>query len=196
MRIRAFGLLAVVAVPIAVSAARTPAHVTTQHGPVVLGLANGIRSASASTTVLLRRPTLTSGCTLAVLPDRRCSPGAYDRTRPKALLCDDSFHTGTVRNVPDSEKHAVEVAYGLEPKPYGSTLEIDHIISLELGGANDITNLYPELAPGFHTKDTLENRVHALVCSGAMSLRTAQRRIASDWQSLYSDVFGVQPPTG
>ena len=196
MRIRAFGVLAVVAVPLAVSAVRTPPHVTTHHGPAVLGLANGIRSASTSSTVLLRRPTLTSGCTLGVLPDRRCSPGAYDRTRPKAVLCDDGFHTATVRNVPDSEKHAVEVAYGLDPKPYGSTLEIDHIISLELGGVNDITNLYPELAPGFHTKDKLENRLHALVCSGAISLRTAQRKIAADWQSLSSDVFGVQPPVG
>jgi hypothetical protein len=184
VKIRAFGLLAVVAVPLAVSASRTPA----QHGSVVLGLASGITAGSSTT--LLRRRTRTSGCTLGVLPDRRCSPGAYDRTRPKAVLCDTSFHTGSVRNVPDSEKHAVEVEYGLEPKPYGSSLEIDHIVSLELGGSNDIANLYPELAPQYHDKDKLENRVHALVCSGAMSLHTAQRRIAQDWRSLYDDVFG------
>jgi hypothetical protein len=30
------------------------------------------------------------------------------------------------------------------PKKYGKTLEIDHIVSLELGGSNDIANLYPE----------------------------------------------------
>lgn len=31
-------------------------------------------------------------------------------------------------------------------KPSGYTLEIDHIVSLELGGSNDIANLYPERA--------------------------------------------------
>jgi len=47
---------------------------------------------------------------------------------------------------------------------------------LELGGSNSIGNLFPEAAdprPGFHEKDKLENRLHALVCSGKMKLRTA-----------------------
>jgi hypothetical protein len=54
--------------------------------------------------------------------------------------------------VPTSEKHAVEVEYGLKPKSYGSTLEIDHIVSLELGGSNNIANLFPEktsVHPGY-----------------------------------------------
>ena len=29
---------------------------------------------------------------------------------------------------------------------YGGTLEIDHIVSLEIGGSNDIANLFPEKA--------------------------------------------------
>ena len=46
---------------------------------------------------------------------------------------------------------------------YGRTIEIDHLIPLELGGSNDIANLFPE--PGFGTasyrvKDQLENRLH------------------------------------
>ena len=43
--------------------------------------------------------------------------------------------------MPDSEKHQVEIEYGLAPKGYGSTNEIDHIASLELGGSKDIANL-------------------------------------------------------
>ena len=75
---------------------------------------------------------------------------------------------------------------GLAPKGYGSTLEIDHIVSLELGGSNDIANLYPEEAtlpanaPGFHVKDKLENKLHDLVCGGTMTLRSAQRQIATN----------------
>ena len=69
--------------------------------------------------------------------------------------------------------------------------------SLELGGSNDIANLYPEKAtlpagaPGFHVKDKLENKLHDLVCDGAMSLRSVQRQIAANWQALYKKVFGV-----
>ena len=65
---------------------------------------------------------------------------------------------------------------------YGRTIEIDHIVSLELGGSNDIANLYPEPGSGranYHVKDELENKLHDLVCSGAMTLRAAQRGIAT-----------------
>jgi hypothetical protein len=80
---------------------------------------------------------------------------------------------------------------------YGRTLEIDHIVSLELGGSNAIANLFPEKAdahPGYRAKDRLENALHGIVCRGAMRLRTVQRRIAANWQQLYSRVFGVPPP--
>ena len=115
------------------------------------------------------------------------------------MLCSSTFHTGDVRNVPESEKHAVEIEYGLAPKGFGSTLEIDHIVSLELGGSNDIGNLSPEKAilpanaPGFHVKDKLENKLHDLVCDGTMTLRSVRRQISSNWQTLYKTVFGVAP---
>ena len=84
----------------------------------------------------------------------------------------------------------------MRPGHYGSALEIDHIVSLELGGSNDIANLYPEKLygrPGFRVKDRLENRLHSMVCAGSIGLRAAQRAIASNWQGLYKRVFGVAP---
>ena len=154
---------------------------------------------AVGTTVPLASRTKTSGCKLGANPDRRCSPGAYYSKLTKAVICSSSFRTSTIRNVPDSEKHQVEVEYGLVAKSYGSTLEIDHIVSLELGGSNDIANLYPEEAtlpggaPGFHVKDKLENKLHDLVCDGSMSLRSVQRQIAANWQAMYKKVFGVAP---
>jgi len=47
----------------------------------------------------------------------------------------------------------VEREYGLVAKGYGRTLEIDHIVSLELGGSNDVGNLFPEASPGYDAKD-------------------------------------------
>ena len=47
--------------------------------------------------------------------------------------------------------------------------EVDHLISLELGGSNAIRNLWPEPYAGrwgARTKDVLENRLHDLVCEG------------------------------
>jgi hypothetical protein len=150
-------------------------------------------------TVLLTKKSKSSGCKLAALSDRHCSPGAYSSKLTKAVICSPSFRTDPIRNVPDSVKHQVEIEYGLEPKGYGSALEIDHIVSLELGGSNDPANLYPELAafpnhgPGYHVKDLLENALHKAVCAGKIGLRTAQRAIARDWELLYLNLFGVAP---
>ena len=149
--------------------------------------------------MLLAPKTKTAGCKLGANPDRLCSPGAYYSKLTTAVICASTFRTGPIRNVPDSEKHQVEIEYGLEAKHYGSTLEIDHIVSLELGGSNDIANLYPEEAtlpagaPGFHVKDKLENKLHDLVCDGTMTLRSVQQKIAANWQALYKNVFGVVP---
>jgi hypothetical protein len=185
-------------------------------GAVILTLALPVATASAAvppgatstsmtaaidvgTTVLLTKKTKTSGCKLGALSDRRCSPGAYSSKLTKAVICSPDFRTGPIRSVSDSVKHQVEIEYGLEPKQYGSTLEIDHIVSLELGGSNDPANLYPEEAtfadhtPGYHIKDVLENAVHKAVCAGKIGLRTAQREIARNWELLYLKLVGVAP---
>ena len=90
----------------------------------------------------------------------------------------------------------MEVEYGLEPRSFGSSLEIDHVVSLELGGSNDIANLFPEKAdshPGYHVKDVLENKLHTLVCTGKISLQAAREEIAANWESLFTKEFGKPP---
>lgn len=163
---------------------------------VLVVLAFGPPTIEVGKTVLLTPRTKTSGCTLAANPDRRCSPGAYYSKLTKAVICSSTFRTSQVRNVPQSVKFDVEREYGMEARRYGSSLEIDHIVSLELGGSNEIANLFPETLfahPGYRIKDKLENKLHDLVCSGAMTLRSVRVRIASDWQKLYKQVYGVAP---
>jgi hypothetical protein len=111
---------------------------------VAPALAEVIHGVEVGHTVLLKDRTQTSNCTLSPNPDRQCSPGAYYSALTKERICAAGFRTDPIRNVPDSEKKGVEVEYGLVPKKYGKTLEIDHIVSLELGGSNDIANLFPE----------------------------------------------------
>ena len=151
---------------------------------------------SVGRTVKLAPRTQTSSCTRGPRPDRQCSPGAYYGGLTRTVLCSSAFRTGSIRNVPDSEKHQVEVEYGMAPRSYGRTIEIDHIVSLELGGSNDIANLYPEPGSGpasYHVKDRLENELHDLVCAGTMTLHAAQAGIASNWEVLYRRVFRVAP---
>jgi hypothetical protein len=101
-------------------------------------------------------------------------------------------YSSSVRNVPYSEKRAVYAEYGIAHHARGQ-YEVDHLISLELGGSNAIANLWPEAArpiPGFHQKDALENYLHDQVCSGAMTLAAAQRIIATNWLAEYRKLRG------
>jgi hypothetical protein len=131
--------------------------------------------------------TKTSGCvSVNGLPDSACTPGAILPDATKDQICV-SGYSSKVRNVPDSVKNAVYAEYGIASHTPGQ-YEVDHLISLELGGSNDIANLWPEPAeprPGFHEKDKVENYEHEQVCSGAVSLQQAQIDIATDWFKIY-----------
>ena len=48
-----------------------------------------------------------------------------------------------------------------------------------------MTNLWPERAPGYHTKDRLENVLRGDVCAGRLDLATARQAIATDWAVAY-----------
>jgi 5-methylcytosine-specific restriction endonuclease McrA len=106
-------------------------------------------------------------------------PGVTFRGVTAKQVCTPGY-SGRVRNVPQSEKNAVYREYGVRRHAPGS-YEVDHLISLELGGSNSIKNLWPEKQPGARSKDKLQNRLHAEVCMGNIGLRTAQRWIVKWW---------------
>ena len=128
----------------------------------------------------------------ALLPDAHYSPGQVT-IKDKSQLCPVA-HTASRRDVTEEEKHAVCMEYGVPAaKCNGKNYEIDHIISLELGGSNDVTNLFPQPwypRPGAHEKDKLENWLHAQVCAGKITLPAAQAFIAKDWYRLYLKMQG------
>lgn len=141
----------------------------------------------------LRRVTRRRGChTHHGLPDSRCTPGARLSRVTRAQVCRPGY-AGAVRNVSAATKDAVYGAYGLGAHFNGRDGEVDHLVSLELGGSNSVANLFPEAAsphPGSHEKDRLENALHREVCDGRISLARAQRLIAADWLAAYRARFG------
>lgn len=144
----------------------------------------------ASTTPHWGVQTKTSGCSAhGGLPDSACTPGAILSTGTKDAICQ-SGYSRSVRNVPESVKNQAYAEYGIATHSAGQ-YEVDHLVSLELGGSNDIANLWPELAspkPGFHEKDKVENYLHAQVCSGAIPLQQAQIEIATNWLAVYNQM--------
>ncbi|MGA2417957.1 MAG: hypothetical protein ABSF55_01865 [Candidatus Staskawiczbacteria bacterium] len=131
--------------------------------------------------------TKTSGCEISNdLPDRACTPGAIFFNATKDQVCA-SGYSKSVRNVPESEKNEVYAEYSIASHSAGQ-YEVDHFISLELGGSNSIANLWPEAAlpePGFHQKDEVENYLHDKLCNGQISLQEAQYLVSNKWLEVY-----------
>lgn len=131
-----------------------------------------------------------SGCQASSgLQDKACTPGAIFSDATKTKICVPGY-ASSVRNVSVSLKSKVYAAYGIKTRRPGQ-YEVDHLVSLQLGGSNDIANLWPELAepkPGFHEKDRVENWLHDQVCKGKMSLHDAQIKIATNWLAVYNSL--------
>ncbi len=184
-------------------AASVPGSTTSQTGPspasnaaavVDSGVTTQIAASTSSIQIIAVTPsaaelgarTKSSGCSAdQSLPDSACSPGAVLTTDIQTICV--PGYTKTVRDVPQSEKQEVFAEYGIDWAQH-SGYEVDHLISLELGGSNDISNLFPEsysIKYNARTKDQFENYLHAQVCSGKMPIDVAQEEISTDWLKYY-----------
>jgi hypothetical protein len=147
--------------------------------------------------------TLPSGL---ILPDPACTPGAINPTVTTSVLQDPKYRTSCTRDGATSatEKSKTYGWYRL-PHPAHNTgatqfCELDHLISLELGGADTLENIWPQCGPDkvtlreryFKQKDAVENYLAAQVKAGTMSLHDAQWGIANDW-TRYVDAASAGP---
>lgn len=115
------------------------------------------------------------------LPDAKCTPGAIISTS-SVDICQLGYAKKN-RDVSTETKKAVFKAYGIS-YDNRNQYEVDHLISLELGGSNDISNLWPasyKIANGSAEKNQFGSYLHAQVCAGKMTLSEAQKQISTDW---------------
>lgn len=135
-------------------------------------------------------PFLLAATVFAQLPDSKLTPGKI-RTSDASEICARSFTTRDERHTTEAMKKQVCAEYHVKHCPWAKIEELDHLVPLELGGADDIENLwvqlavYPDGSPGFHVKDKLENFLHREVCAGHMTLPEAQQCIMSNWIECY-----------
>lgn len=131
--------------------------------------------------------TLTGPCRTrdhGMLPDPSCTPGAIDPAVTQANIGSTICRTGYTESVRPSEsqteafkRHVAEAAYG----QHDISGELDHLVPLELGGANDARNLWVEAGPIPNRKDVVEDALRHAVCDGRITLRAAQQEIAGNW---------------
>jgi hypothetical protein len=130
-----------------------------------------------------------------IVPDPKLTPGDEFEVTVQDLCV--PGYSKKVRDVPAEMKREVYGEYGITSHENGD-YEVDHLIPLELGGSNSIKNLWPEshrTSPwNAQVKDRLEGRLHELVCSGQLDLKTAQQAIASSWVEAYKAYVGPNPP--
>ncbi|HWK10844.1 MAG TPA: HNH endonuclease signature motif containing protein [Vicinamibacterales bacterium] len=113
------------------------------------------------------------------------TPGVT-RTLTRAAVCRTRWGVDR-RHVTLSMRKQVFAAYGIPWREHAK-YEVDHLVPRELGGADDVANLWPQPWEGAwnaRMKDRLENRLHRLVCAGTVSLSSAQQRIRTDWIAAY-----------
>ena len=128
------------------------------------------------------------------LPDPRCTPGAVDPNVTQGNLRSTICHPGYTKTVRPSssvtDRFKYEVVYPAYSEPKSKKTELDHLVSLELGGSNDAANLWPEYPPTPNPKDKVENALHAAVCDGRVKLTAAQNAIARNWETA-EQVLGL-----
>jgi hypothetical protein len=158
---------------------------------VVLGLALTLSAGQVSTPSSAAGPATVAPSAAKhvgppdLYPNPSLTPGDVLPGVTAAEVCQPGYAT-SVRAVSSSEKAEVFRRYGI-PDVAGK-YEVDHFVSLEIGGSNNVTNLWPERygpTPGAHEKDKVEDYLHTQVCHGAMSLPAAQNAIRQDWYAIY-----------
>ena len=139
---------------------------------IILGLAQAAHAADP----VRPDPHLTPGAVLTTDLSRICAPG----------------YTKTVRHTSGKLKKFIYEKYGINPK--GGHYEVDHLIPLEIGGADVAANLWPESYQtklwNAHVKDRLENYFHEEICAGRIPIEQAQKEIAEDWIAAYKRYIG------
>jgi len=124
------------------------------------------------------------------LPDPRCTPGSFDPAVTQANIHQTICVSGYTKTVRPPEEETDRFKYDVAYPAYGTAksekTELDHLVSLELGGSNDAANLWPESPSTPNPKDKVENALHKAVCDGQVTLTAAQRAIARDWETAES----------
>jgi len=138
------------------------------------------------------------------LPNRLLTPGAINPAVTQANIHSNICVSGWTRTVRPPVTYTNQLKYSQLHSGYNldsdmslKDYEEDHQVPLEVGGSpTSAQNLWPEprnIRLGAAVKDQLENRMHDLLCSGQVTLKTAQSVFMINWESGYKKYIGPLP---
>ena len=131
------------------------------------------------------------------LPDPVATPGAINPAVTQENIKETICVSGWTKTIRPTVSYTNKLKkQQLKAGPYQSdqppsAFELDHLISLEIGGnPTDPKNLWPQLwnpadGIGAHKKDNLENQLKKLVCAGTITLAEAQHAVSTDWLAAF-----------
>jgi hypothetical protein len=126
-------------------------------------------------------------CTLSSgsLPDPKKTPGDVYQSVLLDWVCNRETDTPQLyqRTI-----IAVFKSYGI---PINSetykTYRLDYLVPTELGGTNNIKNLWPIKNSDYYKKKAIERDLFRCACNGLISLKEAQAVLMKDWKSWKTD---------
>ena len=130
-----------------------------------------------------------------LLPDRGLTPGAVNPAivgdpsgksivvnGVEANICAKDFTANPYKKATEAVKHRVCDEYGQKDCFKTDRGGFDHLVPLEIGGADTINNLWWLPDPDYDVKlYKVNERLKPLVCSGKINLKTAQSIVLHNW---------------
>jgi hypothetical protein len=117
-----------------------------------------------------------------MLPNRKFTPGRIARK--------DKDRQGVTEEMERKVFSRYHIPWRRRPE-----FKVDHLIPLELGGADTVENLWPQslyVRPyNALRKDLLTQCLLARIAAGKMNLAQAQEEISQDWISCFVEYLGM-----
>lgn len=172
------------------SARRFPLWIRSRITPAFLGGAAGVLTIG-TLFFLLPNAGKSNAEIAASLPNRALTPGMTRRVELGEICRENDEDLDPA--VSASRKEAVFREYGISQDRAGNDFQVDYLISPQLGGTDDVRNLWPqsykETTWNAEAKDALERHLNRLVCERKITLEEAQHAIAHDWIAAYQKYF-------
>jgi hypothetical protein len=120
-----------------------------------------------------------------VTANRSLTPGAWDPTATRAVVCTKGYaktRRPTIWQSLKLKSQAMKL-YGIARTPTGwHSYTLDHLVPLELGGMPlTLDNAWPQPKAEAKRKDRDENAQRRMVCDGTASLAAAQEFFVIWW---------------
>ncbi len=117
-----------------------------------------------------------------ILPNSKVTPGDIDKVVMTDWVCNKQVDDLPIykRDIVIAFRH-----YGVDVND--KNYRLDRLVPINLGGTNNVKNLWPMKATDFYKKKAVEKDLFRCICNGFISLKEAQKVLITNWESWNID---------